>query len=191
MSEQSADILLRIWEKLADLQVFHDELRQERLKHFFPMQIALAGAFAISIQQFLTAGSATQKIAFCFFAFGAWFLGERFTRTTQALNARATEYVMTVKNQLQHVEHLLGPHISEMDFLPYEGQYKVLNERSLVLNASGAYVSVNDKDRPSSQDRSRAATSEADFLSTIRYAWLFALCALIALAIRTTFYGIT
>lgn len=191
MEDKITELYLRIWEKLVDLHIFHDELRQERLKHFYPIQIALVGGVGLSIQQCLTQGELTGRIAFWIFALSLSFLGARFTRTMKSMNARAAEYVTTIKRQLHQIENFIVTRAPEVSPLPYQGQFRVLNQRSMLITDNGIYEEVPPAQRRLNLQTLPASTSEGFLINTLNWGWVFASISIAALGASLIFGNMT
>jgi hypothetical protein len=139
LSDRSGDTLIEIWKKLVDLHIFHDDLKQQRLRFFLMVQVALLAGFALVLEQAYAAERFSAKIVFVVMALGATLIGLMLARRTEAMDKRTADYVRTVKNQLRNIELRLKAQVPQLKVLPYEGQFMVLNERSLTLDASGHY----------------------------------------------------
>jgi hypothetical protein len=144
MEPQSPTLMM--WSKLVDLHVFHDNLKQERLRRFMPFQLGLMAGFALSVMQLIaptypfSVPDVGYRIIWFTFALGFCYMGFNYARRTMAIDTRNAEYARTIKNQLRHFEQRLKPLFGDIDFMPYEGQFKVLNEHSVHLDSNGDYL---------------------------------------------------
>jgi hypothetical protein len=189
LSEKNADTLIELWKKLVDLHIFHDDLKQQRLRFFLMVQVALLAGFALVIEQAFSADRFSAKLAFVVMAFGATFVGQTLARRTEAMDKRTADYVRTVKNQLRNIELRLKAHVPQLHLMPYEGQYKVLNERSLTLDANGHYEDLakvaNQQKYFSISAEHPASFHERRLIRTISLVWglgtVMTVCAAVTL----------
>jgi hypothetical protein len=189
LPDKSADTLIELWKKLVDLHIFHDDLKQQRLRFFLMVEVALLAGFALVVEQAFSADRFSAKLAFVVMAFGATFVGQTLARRTEAMDKRTADYVRTVKNQLRNIELRLKTQVPQLHLMPYEGQYKVLNERSLTLDANGHYEDLvkvaNSQKNFSISAEHPASFHERRLIRTLSLVWglgtLMTACAAITL----------
>lgn len=176
--DKSADTLIELWKKLVDLHIFHDSLKQQRLRYFLIVQTALLAGFALVIEQSFSARRLCAQLVFIAVALGASFLGQMLARRTELMDKRTADYVRTVKNQLRNIEHRLKAQVPQLKVMPYEGQFKVLNEHSLTLDASGHYADMqktaNQQKHFTISAEHPATHHERHMIRSLRLVWIVA-----------------
>jgi hypothetical protein len=182
----SRENLLQLWSKLVDLHMFNDNVKQERLRNFMMIEAVVMIGFTVALAELFAVPNLGGELVFIVLSFTLCVMGFMLARRTENMDQRSSHYVRTIKNQLRHVETQLKP-MMDGDMLPYEGQFKVLNEHSLQLDVKGIYSELT----PRSNGRlihSRAASHhERLVIRATGYAWAAAFfCVLITATVMLT-----
>lgn len=181
----SKENLLQVWEKLVDLHIFNDDVKQERLRSFMLIEAIIMIGFTMTLTQLFATGSIGGELVFIVLGFTLCIMGFVLARRTESMDQRNGHYVRTIKNQLRHVEAQLKPMLTGIDMLPYEGQFKVLNQHSLQLDPTGHYTELSPKARKTSARRlaQQAATHhERLVIRACAYAWMAAFVCMVVTA---------
>jgi hypothetical protein len=184
------DNLLQMWGKLVDLHMFNDNVKQERLRNFMMIEAVIMLGFTIALAQLFAAPNLGGELVFIVLSFTLCVMGFMLARRTENMDQRNAHYVRTIKNQLRHVETQLKP-MMDNDMLPYEGQFKVLNQHTLQLDVNGNYSELTPKALKSGNGRlihSHAATHhERLVIRATGYAWAAAFfCVIITATVMLT-----
>ncbi|HVZ28964.1 MAG TPA: hypothetical protein VG839_01130 [Asticcacaulis sp.] len=139
------DNLLQMWSKLVDLHMFNDNVKQERLRNFMMIEAVIMLGFTVALAELFAVPNLGGELVFIVLSFTLCIMGFMLARRTEHMDMRTSHYVRTIKNQLHHVENQLKP-MMDGDMLPYEGQFKVLNEHTLQLDVKGNYSELTPKD---------------------------------------------
>lgn len=135
---------LEIWKAGVELHKFHDGLKQDRAKRFTNVQIALSGGFGFSLHSISNHQDLNSINIFLFSGGITAVAGLFYSWIFRALDRRAAEYVRIVKNQVREVERHLVDEFRAIAFLPYEGQYRVINRRDCILSKEAIYFKIKN-----------------------------------------------
>lgn len=184
-SKATKDNLLQMWGKLVDLHMFNDNVKQERLRNFMMIEAVIMIGFTVALAELFTVPNIGGELVFIVLAFTLCIMGFMLARRTEHMDQRTSHYVRTIKNQLRHVETQLKPMLDN-DMLPYEGQFKVLNQHTLQLDVNGNYSEL--KPGNGRLIHSHAATyHERLVIRATGYAWAAAFfCVIVTATVMLT-----
>jgi len=168
VSKTPTEAYIRIWEKLVDIHIFHETLKQQRLRHFITAQLALGAGWAIATRAALEGGG-FEILILQVMALLAAISGFIYACKMKIMNKRASDYVKAIKNQLQDIERILKPTLPGLLLLPYQGQYAALNEGTHKLSPNG-YEKANDNNGPVSK-QNLASAQEDCIISVMKWTW--------------------
>ncbi|MGD9713207.1 MAG: hypothetical protein AB7V46_14205 [Thermomicrobiales bacterium] len=171
---------LKIWEKLVELDIFHQTLKQQRLAHFIPIQLALGAAYGLCLDKALILEPTLSRslVAWTVLGIGVAFFAFRHSRATLSMDQRAQQYVMTVKNEARGIEFAIrhhfrrsipqGPCKPKAAMLPYTHMFWYLSPVAYRAEAAIA----KGETLHATADEGTASRTEERLISSVSFVWI-------------------
>ncbi|ESQ89456.1 hypothetical protein [Asticcacaulis benevestitus] len=138
-TDVSNDNILKLWEKLVEMRMFHDGTNQQRLRNFMVVEAAIMLAFVLVLVQVFDNRLILPQFVFLVLGSALCVMGFLLARRTARLDLYSQRHLQSIKRQLSALDAKLKPILAELDITQSDG-VRYRRRRSQKASVSGFLI---------------------------------------------------
>ena len=170
------DAYFHLWDKIIEIHFLLEDLKQKRIAHFVPIQLAIGAAFGLCIERVLGEIHLTEKfVVWTTLSLGIQIFALFHANVTFIIDRRAVDYIKTVKGQVRNVEQSLKKYFPNVRFARDSGESSPMlsYEHQQFMMRRGEYNLENNRDFPDIKNMMPSTHSREQLLiAMVRNVWI-------------------